>query len=93
MSKALLQLKVVHTADQRASIPVPRLCDLCGNGAVLRGHARATESAETRRPDQMREEVICLFLGRVIEIDVTECNRFVDRVPAQPPVSETAWVA
>ena len=91
MSKTLLQLKVVNATER--NIPAPRLCDLCANGAVLRGHARAPESAEIAK-----EEVICLFLGRVIEIDVTECNRYVDRFPSPgndgaQAISQTAWVA
>jgi hypothetical protein len=66
-----------------------RLCDICANGAVLRGHSRHDFS-------QLQEEVICLFMGRVIEIDVTECNRFVERTPqasAEGTRADTAWVA
>jgi hypothetical protein len=66
-----------------------RLCDICANGAVLRGHSRLDFA-------QLQEEVICLFLGRVIEIDVTECNRFVERAPqanAEGARADTAWVA
>ncbi len=93
MKNILLQLKVVPTAE-RGEVPAPRLCDLCAHGAVMSGRARATESADIRR-----EEVICLFLGRVIEMDVTECNRFSDRYPAPSAeatpllAAESAWVA
>jgi hypothetical protein len=72
-------------------LPVPggRLCDICANGAVLRGHSRQNFSL-------IQEEVICLFMGRVIEIDVTECNRFVERAPqstVEGARADTAWVA
>ena len=94
MGKTLLQLKVVRggAATGPNRIPAPRLCDVCANGAVLRGHARAPETVDA----SVKEEVICLFLGRVIEIDVTECNRFADRFPPTPPAAqaaESAWVA
>jgi hypothetical protein len=98
MDKTKLQLKVIN-GSRHSQIPAPRLCDICGNGAILRGHTRGTQARETQVDDlPLREEVICLFLGRVIEIDVAECNRFVDRHPspindAGAQVLETAWVA
>jgi hypothetical protein len=96
MSKSLLQLKVVGAAGQ--NVPASRLCDLCANSAILRGWVRPANGAPEAGSIE-KEEVICLFLGRVIEIDVTECNRFADRFPPSPegamaagiPIS--AWVA
>jgi hypothetical protein len=69
----------------------PRLCGLCASGAVLRGYPRL-QPRET-----LELQVICLFLDRVIDLDVTECDRFTDRFPpdssatAQAP--NRAWVA
>ncbi len=79
------QLQILQV-DQKKT----RLCDICANGAVLRGHSR-------NDPAQNHEEVICLFMGRVIEIDVTDCNRFVERIPqtavGAAAQADTAWVA
>jgi len=66
-----------------------RLCDRCVCGVVVQGQSR-------QDPADVREEVICLFMGRVMDIDVTGCNRFSERpLPfsfvTAPAV--TAWVA
>lgn len=67
-----------------------RLCNVCANGAVLRGHARNNSA-------QCHEEVICLVMGRVIEIDVTECSRYEESAPKPDSLvaaqADTAWVA
>ena len=71
-----------------------RLCDTCANGFVARGKVRALPGEAVN--DAVREEVVCLFLGRTVDLDVTECNRYLNRfpgVPAEAAETETAWVA
>ena len=67
-----------------------RLCDNCVNGVVVRGHNR-------QDPAQTHEEVICLFMGRIMEIDVTGCSRFAECAPKSAhwatAQASTAWVA
>lgn len=75
------------------SVPRVRLCSVCDRGAVLRGYARNT--AERGSVDPV-EEVICLFLGRVIEMEVVECSLFVEcasKTATDVTRDDTAWVA
>lgn len=77
----------------RASVPRVRLCSSCDRAAVLRGYPR--NAGEVDHTDA-REEIICLFLGRVIEIDVVECSLFVEcasRTAVDVTRADTAWVA
>jgi len=63
------------------SMGAPRLCDSCANGVVTRG------------PADSEEFVYCSLMDRRIEMQVTECNRYVDRAqPALWAMKEIAWV-
>ncbi len=73
------------------AVPRVRLCSSCERGAVLRGYPRTgAVSAEAK------EEIICLFLGRVVEMDVVECSLFVEsaaKTATDVTRADTAWVA
>jgi uncharacterized cysteine cluster protein YcgN (CxxCxxCC family) len=63
------------------SVDAPRLCDSCSEGVVMRG------------PADSEETVYCSVLRKSVQMQVTECNRYVDR--AQPELwamKEIAWV-
>ena len=76
-----------------ATAPHVRLCTSCDRGAVLRGYAR--KGGDCDHADAV-EEIICLFLGRVIEIDVVECSLFIEcasKTATDVTRADTAWVA
>ena len=59
----------------------PRLCDSCSEGVVMRG------------PADSEETVYCSVLRKSVQMQVTECNRYVDRAqPALWAMKEIAWV-
>ena len=84
-----VHLKIATRGGQKA-----RLCDTCANGFVARGKVRA--SRDEAKKDVVQEEVVCLFIGRSVDINVTDCNRYLNRfpgIPAEAAETETAWVA
>lgn len=63
------------------SVSAPRLCDSCSNGVVMRG------------PAESEEYVHCSLMEKPIPLQVTECNRYVDRSqPSLWAMKEIAWV-
>ena len=85
-----VHLKIATRGGQKA-----RLCDTCANGFVARGRIRTVVCDEAKK-DTVQEEVVCLFIGRSVDMDVTDCNRYLNRfpgIPAEAAETETAWVA
>jgi len=61
-----------------------RLCDSCASGVVMRSAGAENDT------------VFCLFINRLVQIDIASCNRYAERDSgpgSAVQACESAWVA